>query len=180
MIIVSIIICAFLFGSCSTDTSDLGTSTLEYESYGDGTCEVTGVSDYSEINIVIPSTHDDETVIEIGDYAFENYTNLESITFSDSINEIGEYAFSGCTSLTSVALPESLTGIGVYCFDGCTSLESISFEDTDMPYWYAFSSNIPFFGGYTDVTDVSANAEYLTATYVSCIWWGVDSEDYYF
>ena len=43
----------------------------------------------------------------------------------DSVTEIGDYAFDGCTSLQSIDIPNSVTEIRAYAFSGCTSLQSI-------------------------------------------------------
>ncbi len=52
------------------------------------------------------------SVTSIGNYAFENCTNLTSVTIPDSVTSIGRYAFYDCTSLTSVTIPNSVTSIG--------------------------------------------------------------------
>ncbi|MBQ8690063.1 MAG: leucine-rich repeat domain-containing protein [Clostridia bacterium] len=71
----------------------------------------------TETNFVIP-----DDVMSIGYRAFDNCTNLESITIPDSVTVIDWYAFSGCTSLASITIPNSVTGIGIAAFSGCSSL----------------------------------------------------------
>ena len=74
------------------------------------------------INAVIPSG-----ITKINKYAFEGYTNLQSVTFAaDSLlQSIGEGAFQDCTSLASIEIPDSVTSIDWGAFEGCTSLASI-------------------------------------------------------
>ena len=55
--------------------------------------------------------------IHIAEEAFEGCTNLEKISFPDSVNTINPFAFSGCFRLKDVMIPESVTRIGVYAFD---------------------------------------------------------------
>ena len=55
---------------------------------------------------VIPNS-----VISIGDSAFENCTSLTSVTILDSVTIIGRSAFENCTSLTSVTIPKRVTSI---------------------------------------------------------------------
>ena len=62
----------------------------------------------------------------IGNYAFEKYTSLSSITFSETVKHIGAYAFSNCAGLTSVTLPEGLESIGYKSFHYCTGLQSVT------------------------------------------------------
>ncbi len=64
--------------------------------------------------------------------AFDNCSNLTSITIGDGVTSIGEDAFSGCTWLTSVEFAENskLTSIGNYAFSGCMWLTSITIPDS--------------------------------------------------
>ena len=62
--------------------------------------------------VTIPGTIDAYTVTSIGTNAFQNCTNLTSVTIPDSVTSIGEAAFYDCTSLTSVTIPNSVTSIG--------------------------------------------------------------------
>ena len=99
--------------------------------YARVTYATTDYNSYSG-DIVIPETVTTSmgatfTVREIGSNAFQNCTNLNSVTISNSIVSIGNYAFYGCSSLTELNLPNSLKTIGMYAFYNCTSLVDITF-----------------------------------------------------
>ena len=57
--------------------------------------------------------------------AFEDCTNLTSITIPNSVTGISSNAFSGC-SIKSITIPNSVTNIYSSTFDGCISLTAIN------------------------------------------------------
>ena len=61
----------------------------------------------------------------IGDNAFNNSGDLETIYVSDKVVAIGEYAFQKCYNLVEVRLPMSLRLINTGCFSDCTSLREV-------------------------------------------------------
>ena len=65
------------------------------------------------------------SVTTIGNNAFEDCTNLTSITIPANVTSIGDDAFYYCTSLTSISIPANVTAIGARAFCYCTSLTSI-------------------------------------------------------
>ena len=67
-----------------------------------------------------------DSVASIYDNAFQNKTNLNSVSLGNSLTAIPQYAFSGCTALESIAIPGSISTIGQYAFFGCSALESIT------------------------------------------------------
>ena len=66
-------------------------------------------------NIVIPLSitynETDYNVTGIGEKAFEDCTNLTSITIGNNVTRIGNHAFNRCTGLSSVTIPSNLTAI---------------------------------------------------------------------
>lgn len=58
------------------------------------------------------------TVTEIGNYAFNNCTDLISVTLPNSVVQIGYAAFESCTALTSISIPNSVITIGRDAFQG--------------------------------------------------------------
>ena len=82
--------------------------------------------------------------IEIGDYAFANSHNLQSVSI-ESAERIGAEAFYNCGSLKKVSIGSDLKSIGVSAFENCGVLYDISLPDTvETIEDYAFSgcSNI--------------------------------------
>ena len=86
----------------------------------------------SETEYVIP-----DSVIKIGDNAFEDCSNLLSITIPNGVTTIGNAAFE-CTSISAIDIPESVTEIGGSSFRQCVKLEEI-----DIP------KNVEYIESYT-------------------------------
>jgi len=120
------------FSSCTSLTSIEVSGNNKNYSSADG---VLFNKDKSEL-ITYPAGKTDSeyvipnSVISIGDSAFENCTSLTSVTIPDSVTSIGRYTFENCTSLTSVTIPNSVTSIGDYAFYNCTSLTSVTIPDS--------------------------------------------------
>jgi hypothetical protein len=66
------------------------------------------------------------SVTSIGDYAFNQCTNLTSVVIPNSVTSIGDSAFRECTNLTSVVIGNSVTIIGYNAFYLCANLTSIA------------------------------------------------------
>ena len=69
-------------------------------------------------------------VTSIGWNAFRNCSNLKSITIGNSVTSIDDYAFEYCRSLESIMIPDSVTSIGNYVFRNCSSLTSVKIPDS--------------------------------------------------
>lgn len=61
----------------------------------------------------------------IGNYAFENCTNLKGVKIPDTATAIGAATFYGCSTLESIEIPDSVTSMGSEIFRGCTGLTSV-------------------------------------------------------
>lgn len=86
----------------------------------------------SETEYVIP-----DYVVEIGDRAFENCSNLSNLTIPNGVTTIGNAAFE-CTLISAIDIPESVTEIGGSSFRQCVKLEEI-----DIP------KNVEYIESYT-------------------------------
>ncbi len=76
-------------------------------------------------DVVIP-----DDVTHIGEWAFEEGSDITSVTIPDSVTSIGDYAFDECIAMTSVTIPESITSIGESAFHDCYALTSITIPES--------------------------------------------------
>ena len=99
---------------------------------------------------VIPS---DGSVTSVGDYAFSECHNLETVVIPDTVTSIGVGAFRSCYKLSEVKLSATLKSIGVEAFFYCYALTRI-----EIP---ASVTNIGrnAFGCCFGVTDIVVNEE---------------------
>ena len=115
---------------------------LKFELNEDGkSYSVVGIGTCTDLDIVIPDTHEGLPVTSIGDDAFAWCESLTSIVIPDSVTRIGDYAFARCYSLTSVVIPDSVTSIGDDAFSNCFSLTSIA-VDEDNKYYCSIDGNL--------------------------------------
>lgn len=73
-----------------------------------------------------------DTLVRIGESAFENCTSLSKVNFEDAtkLQEISAQAFKNAASLTSIEFLSGLEDIGASAFEGCSSLSKIKFNNT--------------------------------------------------
>jgi len=81
-------------------------------------------------NSIIP---DDGSVINIGDYAFYDCSNLTCIDLPEGLISIGSSAFFGCKSLRSINIPKNISKINYTVFSGC-NLDEIRVDSENMAY----------------------------------------------
>ncbi|MBR4013709.1 MAG: leucine-rich repeat protein [Clostridia bacterium] len=93
-----------------------GINGLEYVSKGDGTCYIDGIGSCKDTELKIPAYSPyGDIVIKINDGAFENCTELLSITIPSTVKTVGTGAFRGCSSLVAINVD---TENSVYCSVG--------------------------------------------------------------
>ena len=80
-------------------------------------------------NTIIPNS-----VILIGERAFEGCDGLTSIVIPNSVTAIGNKAFYSCDGLTSVNIPNSVTAIGKGVFESCDELACFVVESGNPRY----------------------------------------------
>ncbi len=101
-------------------------SKLSFELNEDGqSYTVTGLTDTTVTNLVIPATYQGLPITSIGRSAFSYCTGLTSVTIGNSVTSIGNYAFYDCTGLTSISIPNSVTSIGYGAFLDCYKLVEV-------------------------------------------------------
>ena len=80
----------------------------------------------------------EDGIHDIGQMAFYELPNLQSVTLGKDIVEIRNYAFKNCKSLTTINL-ENVDFIREGAFYGCSALENINFLDGVVIEDWAFS-----------------------------------------
>ncbi len=79
--------------------------TLEFTSFDNGTCYVSGIGNCSDSCIIIPErSPDGDIVTSIGDKAFYGNKDIKAIQISSTVTSIGDMAFGGCTSLVYISV----------------------------------------------------------------------------
>ena len=114
---------------------------LEFVSYGDGTCYVSGFGTCADKDVLIPSiSPEGDRVIGIGDRAFygayvhiphepSDYNGITSVVIPDSVTKIGDEAFGECRQLVSIIIPDTVTEIGASAFANCESLQNVTIPE---------------------------------------------------
>lgn len=69
-------------------------------------------------------------VTSIGNYAFYEHSELQSIELPDTIRSLGLGSFAWAESLTSIRIPEGVTAIPEDCFWACLAMVEISLPST--------------------------------------------------
>ena len=75
-------------------------------------------------SVIIPNS-----VVSIGEYAFNYCQDMTSITIGTNVTSIGDWAFSQCP-FASVIIPSSVTSIGASAFNSCMNLTSVTIPDS--------------------------------------------------
>lgn len=80
-------------------------------------------------DVIVPSVIDYETVVGIGNDAFEDNVNITSVVLKDGIKWIGVDAFRNCQNLGSVEIPETVETIDNGCFAFDIRLSEVKIAD---------------------------------------------------
>ena len=101
-----------------TETTDFTSFTIS------STCRIiyqSAMLGCSQTSLTIPNS-----VVFIGEKAFFQCYDMETIILSTNLKSIGTEAFYRCTGLVNINLPESLAEIGSEAFAGCHALTKIN------------------------------------------------------
>jgi len=118
----------------------------------------------------------------------ENYSyfivmkRANKVAFAEGVTNIGEYAFNNCSNLTAITLPQSVTNIANYAFYECSNMTTIYEQSTTPPTIYSnsFESSesidvyVPF-GGETRYKsaqvwkDMTIHSPAITQEVVACV-----------
>ncbi len=100
-----------------------------YNINDDQTSEVLCYDGYEEGTLVIPDTFEGAPVVSIGNYAFADKYFTE-LVMPDTVKTIGNYAFYECTEMESIKLSAVLESIGDRAFYDVVTLQSLVLPDT--------------------------------------------------
>ena len=89
-----------------------------------GAVTITGYTGTNSF-LSIPNTISNLPVTAVGEWAFNNKTNLTGVSFPASLSNIGTGAFLNCFSLQSVTIPPNVTNVGTYAFIDCIGLTTL-------------------------------------------------------
>lgn len=87
--------------------------------------------------VVLPNS-----LISIGDFAFEHSKKLHTINYPPNLKSIGAFAFTGCSRLKNPSLPNPITSIGESAFGSCSGLTSITIPQNMKTVNNSFSNCI--------------------------------------
>ena len=135
---VLLAVCLLLFGlavTASAETATIASGEIDSITWvldSTGTLTISGEGQiphwyrdwYPYYNDIVHVVVEDG-ITSIGDEAFMELYNMQSVSIADTVLEIGELAFYDCTSLTNVVIPDGVTVIEDDTFNGCTGLKSV-------------------------------------------------------
>jgi hypothetical protein len=100
---------------------------LQYNISFDNTYYIcTGIGGKTGSAVSVPATFNGKPIRYVGESAFINKTQLNSVVLANNVKGIAPYAFYGCSNLTSIDIPNSVNRIWHQAFRGCTALSSIN------------------------------------------------------
>lgn len=128
-----------LLAACFTAARANTSGNYQYRVLSDGTAAVTGYTG-SEKNLKLPSKLNGIRVTRIGDRAFYNNKDIQSVVIPKGVKAIGKEAFFRCSSLNGVTIPEGVKEIGAAAFSECGNLASVTLPDSltaigDFAFW---------------------------------------------
>ena len=116
----------YLNKQCIVCEEVLPSEGLLYMSDGNGTCFVS-CGDCTDEDVIIPAySPKGDKVTRIKAYAFAGNKKVKSVYIPETVTAIGEGAFLECINLESVNLPSKITRIELYTFRQCEKLKEIT------------------------------------------------------
>lgn len=81
----------------------IGSVNYTFDVNSDGkSCTITGVTDFTGKELILPDTLDGYTITAIGENAFANKSAVTTVYIPKSVTKLESKAFSGCSSLTNI------------------------------------------------------------------------------
>ena len=103
-----------------------------------------------------------EGITSLGNYAFYNCENLETISLPSTLTKIGNKAFSGCYELVIGSLPNGVTNIGDNTFAFCEQITDFILPSqlTVIPDGMFYNTTLSSVALPSGLTTIGANAFY--------------------
>jgi len=120
------------------------------------------------------------SVKNIGQQAFNDCANLETIEIPNSVTKINARAFYYCTSLQTLEIPNSVTAIGGEAFSNCSSLETVTIVNGSANLnfnRYCISGSPPTVND--DCNSPNPTGDWFKSTPVKILHWGRDLTTWY-
>ena len=76
-----------------------------------------------------------QSLVTIGERAFQYCRGLTALDFPPSLTTIGREAFESCTGLTAVTIPRSVIELDFHAFYNCTSLKHVATPAGVLRHW---------------------------------------------
>ena len=106
-------------------------------------------------------TIDGANLVSIGKQAFHSCTKLGNVSLPNTVTSIGEEAFRNCQRITEMTIPEGCTTLGEGIFTSCTQLQTVTIEaNIDIPgLTFQYCVNLKT-ANTTTTKDIGRNAFY--------------------
>ncbi len=124
-ILLSMVIIGNVFGTAAFAAE----GDYTYSVLSDGTAKITKYSG-TDSNVTVPAALGGVNVSEIGEKAFQDNDEIESVIISDGIKTIGTSAFADCDMLESIEFSPSVETIGKEAFRNCRGLQAVDIPST--------------------------------------------------
>ena len=124
-ILLSMVIIGNVFGSAAFAAE----GDYTYSVLSDGTAKITKYNG-TESNVTVPGELGGKTVSEIGEKAFQDNDEIESVTIPDGIKTIGTSAFADCDMLEGIEFSSTVETIGKEAFRNCRGLQTVDIPST--------------------------------------------------
>ena len=107
----------FFNGSCRHCDALDPYSTLEFTLSEDGKYRIlSGIGEYTDEELIVPTEHDLKPVKEIAAEAFKNNKTLKKVVIPEGITKVGDHAFSNC-SVEEAEINTANAELGIYLFE---------------------------------------------------------------
>ena len=131
---------SFSNNSC-TICGEKGSAGLEFQIYNKNSYTVSGIGTCTDVDIIIPKTHNGLPVIRVENNAFKGNYKIKSIQLQSGIQAVGNSSFEDCAALEKIYIPQSTTSFGTSAFHKCIKVTHVYYEGT-LNNWMAINFSV--------------------------------------